>query len=463
MSDSTERTERLHSLLGGPALAALRGRLRRSFEQAEPGVEPTLLRLSALAAHEAEALQGLSGRAPRRSASLQLDLVALAQRLQAAGLGHGLRDVLEQIDGPIAPRAAQRAAAASAWAAVLASPQHPALRALLAQPVGAGLLRRLAGGDAARASALCEQATRVLAALPGQGQPRASLAARCLGNAHALDPGQPVATLLLAALRHGVRETRHLRGADTGEAGRCIGKDSGKDSGSDSGNDADSDSDSDGDIGNCIGDDSGKDSDSDANEGTRALWAAQGISVNELARPALGLNLPQAGCRPDGQPRYWSLRQLLREAPYPAWAVAQRDVFVCENPNLLAMAADALGPRCAPLVCTDGMPAAAQRALLGQLGAAGAVLRYHGDFDWAGIAIANRVLQDFGAQAWRMGAADYLAAVGSAAADARAPLLGTAVNATWDSALTAALQTAQCAVAEEALADTLWPDLAAPG
>jgi uncharacterized protein (TIGR02679 family) len=196
-----------------------------------------------------------------------------------------------------------------------------------------------------------------------------------------------------------------------------------------------------------------------ADEGTRALWAAQGVSVNELARPALGLNLPLPGVAACGEPRYWSLRQLLRQPP--PWAVAGRDVFVCENPNLLAMAADALGPACAPLLCTDGMPAAAQRALLAQLAAAGARLHYHGDFDWPGISIANRVLQDFGASAWRFAAPDYAAAVQGAATGSQAPLHGKPVHASWDPGLAAAMQDTGRAVAEEALLNHLLPDLAA--
>jgi uncharacterized protein (TIGR02679 family) len=57
------------------------------------------------------------------------------------------------------------------------------------------------------------------------------------------------------------------------------------------------------------------------------------------------------------------------------------------------------------MVCTDGMPAAAQRTLLAQLAAGGATLRYHGDFDWPGINIGNFVMQAFGAMPWRFGAA----------------------------------------------------------
>jgi uncharacterized protein (TIGR02679 family) len=401
MNPPPEAAERLSRLLGGPALAALRQRLRRAYEQAAAGHEPTLRQLSGLAPHEAEALQALMGRRPRQAGSMQIDLAALGQRLQAAGLAADLREALERLDGPIVPHAAERSAARAAWAALLAAPWPPALAALLADARGLGLLKRLATGDAVAAHTLCERVARVLAALPAHGQPRARLAALCLGDAHALDDGQPVATLLLATWRR-------------------------------------------------LGDGS--------DDGTRALWAAQGVAVNELARPALALNLLRAGAglAPDGEPRYWSLRQLLRQPP--AWPLAGRDVFVCENPNMLAIAADALGPRCAPLACTDGMPAAAQRTLLAQLAAAGATLHYHGDFDWAGVAITNVLLRELGARPWRMGAADYRAALPAAV---HAPLNGAAVLAAWDAELTAAMQAAGRAIAEEALAHTLLADLAA--
>lgn len=87
-------------------------------------------------------------------------------------------------------------------------------------------------------------------------------------------------------------------------------------------------------------------------------------------------------------------------------------MFVCENASVVSLAADRLGARCAPLVCTDGMPAAAQRAVLAQRSAAGARLRYHGDFDWPGVAIGNFVMRSFGAQPWRFDAGDYAATRG---------------------------------------------------
>jgi hypothetical protein len=45
----------------------------------------------------------------------------------------------------------------------------------------------------------------------------------------------------------------------------------------------------------------------------------------------------------------------------------------------MAIAADRLGRRCAPLVCAGGIPAAAQRTLLARLVECGAELAYHDD------------------------------------------------------------------------------------
>lgn len=170
----------------------------------------------------------------------------------------------------------------------------------------------------------------------------------------------------------------------------------------------------------------------------------------------LFLNLPGGAAAPEGQAGYLSLRALMRSAP--GWDVAERDVYVCENPNLVAIAADTLGPHCAPLVCTDGMPAAAQRALLSQLARAGARLHYHGDCDWPGGAIANTVVEMFGARPWRFGANDYRAALEDKKRATRI-LAGAVVDARWDRALTQAMGAHGRAIDEEALADILVPDL----
>jgi uncharacterized protein (TIGR02679 family) len=102
------------------------------------------------------------------------------------------------------------------------------------------------------------------------------------------------------------------------------------------------------------------------------------------------------------------------------------------------------------------MPAAARRTLLARLAEAGARLLYHGDFDWPGLRIANLVIGSLGAQPWRFGAADYTAATGIASGQA---LTGSTAAAAWDAALTPAMQRHGLAIAEEAVAAALLPDL----
>jgi Protein of unknown function C-terminus (DUF2399) len=67
------------------------------------------------------------------------------------------------------------------------------------------------------------------------------------------------------------------------------------------------------------------------------------------------------------------------------------------------------------------MPSAAQQTLLAQLAAAGAGarLRYHGDFDWAGLVIGNFVMREFGAEPWRFGATNLSWRDGTIASAAR--------------------------------------------
>jgi uncharacterized protein (TIGR02679 family) len=99
--------------------------------------------------------------------------------------------------------------------------------------------------------------------------------------------------------------------------------------------------------------------------------------------------------------------------------------------------------------------AARQRLLL----EVGAELRYHGDFDWPGVAIANGILSRFGARPWRLDAVHYLRA-----ARAGGPSLkGRPVTATWDPELTRTMREAGVKVEEERVLDDLLRDLARPG
>ncbi|MNF92143.1 hypothetical protein D3C84_747800 [compost metagenome] len=124
----------------------------------------------------------------------------------------------------------------------------------------------------------------------------------------------------------------------------------------------------------------------------------------------------------------------------------------------LLTAVDRLGANSAPLVCTDGMPAAAQRILLDQLSSAGAQLYYHGDYDWPGIGIDNHVMRTWQAVPWRFGCNDYLEAMRVAPTRPR-DLDTFGIEALWDKELRAAMDNQGIAIPEEAVAGTLQGDL----
>lgn len=415
------RLQRLQRLLGEPALAALRQRLRRRFELADAEETLSSIHLNNLDPVEYSALCQLTGRPSRIARSMTLDIADLNGRLRAAGLANSLQNALEQLDGPIVAKASLRKMLSAQWSALTSSASAaggPLLRAWLQDTATSmSLLKRL-GRDPARATQLLAAVDRVLCRLPVEGLPRSQLAAETLGDAHALDAGRPVASLVLSAWRLHERTRASLEDEAAAESG------------------------------------------GGAEERLREVWSRAGVLVNELARPALFLNLPATSDAPrtwlPGEPSYLSLRQLVRK-PY-SWQVDGRNVYVCENPNIVAIVADRLGTDSAPLVCTDGMPAAAQRILLDQLITAGAHLHYHGDYDWPGIAIGNHVMRTWQAAPWRFGCRDYLEAVMVAPTRPR-DLDICGVEALWDKELHAAMDTQGLAIPEEAVVSTLLGDL----
>lgn len=422
---SSSPDARLQRLLGGDHFASLRKRLRQRFERAPLDAAVDFIRIGKLSAEERAALASLVGRPPRFSSSLQVDVRLVDAALQRSGIATSLRDALEQLDGPIAHLAATRLRLQALWSDAIDGCSHSGLMELLQTPAGIRLIKRLARQHPPAAAELCRRAEAVLQRLPAKGITRSQLAADVLGDAHALDNGQATATLVLAVWR----QTAPLASDKDDDAPMEPAEDRNPER-------------------------------SDGAERARDIWARAGVLVNELARPALFLNLPTKETKShawsSGEPVYASLRSLLRSPP--AWDVADRKVYVCENPNLLAIAADHWGQDCAPLVCTDGMPAAAQRCLLSQLAKARARLFYHGDFDWPGLHIGNHVIREHGAQPWRFGAADYDTAV-RAAPTLGQPLVGRTVDALWDDALAKVMRQRRVAIAEEAMAASLLPDL----
>jgi uncharacterized protein (TIGR02679 family) len=144
----------------------------------------------------------------------------------------------------------------------------------------------------------------------------------------------------------------------------------------------------------------------------RELWEAAGVATDQVSSTVLTFGLLPLG--EDGAARLLRDRSLagfethltLRDLRRLEWRLPpDTEVFVCENPRVLEAAMDAACPR--PLVCTSGNPTTAVLALLDALTGAGARLAYRGDFDWPGIAMANRVIRRWGARPWRLSAADY--------------------------------------------------------
>ncbi|SBW22732.1 hypothetical protein FDG2_3048 [Candidatus Protofrankia californiensis] len=130
---------------------------------------------------------------------------------------------------------------------------------------------------------------------------------------------------------------------------------------------------------------------------------------------------------------------------------------MCENPIVLASAADALGRGCPPLVCVSGQPSAAVLRLLDLLTADGARFVYHGDFDWGGIHIGNGLRERVPWQPWRFDTQAYLATLARVTGG---ELTGRPVEASWDADLRPALQHHAVRVDEELVLADLIGDLA---
>ena len=86
-------------------------------------------------------------------------------------------------------------------------------------------------------------------------------------------------------------------------------------------------------------------------------------------------------------------------------------MLIVENPRVLEHAAQRGATT--PMICANGNPSTTVSLLIDGLLAAGATLRYHGDFDVAGLAMCAR-MHARGVEPWRMSVADYRAALDEA-------------------------------------------------
>ncbi len=201
-------------------------------------------------------------------------------------------------------------------------------------------------------------------------------------------------------------------------------------------------------------------------EARRDLWDRNGIIVDDLASRVLVLNLAASGeglgewlasAREHGTPFYVTLHQLVT---LPVTIGHGQHVHACENAVVLRRAAAELGPSARPLLCTEGQPSTAFHRLATAVTVAGGALRYHGDFDWPGVAIAAGVIARHEARPWRLSAADYTGAIKQRAD--QVGLAGTPQPTPWDPALAEAMSVHGRAVYEEAVADRLIADLSGP-
>jgi uncharacterized protein (TIGR02679 family) len=382
------------SWVDDPALRRIWDVLRRRFEERGLCAEGQVI-LTALTREERHAAAALVGR-PVTTARCRVDLAVLDAELVArSGVG-GLRAVLERVTGsPPRDRPSERARHAAdrdvpftLASALLAD--TPWLHEWLDGVRRAGLLRRTTDPEAA-----IRHAVAVLARLPAATS-RTELAAVTAGSAHALDDGRTVTALVLRALA-----------AQRGEPPPATAA------------------------------------------ARRELWESAGVGVDAVSTTCLTLGLRATGqgsaparlasAAEAGDPVHltpWDLRRCVLTAP--------RTVLICENPRVLEAVAERHGSR-HPVICTSGQPALVVLDVLRAL--ADARLLYHGDFDWPGIAIANRLITEAGVTPWRMAGSDYFAALPQAAL----PLAGAPIDPTWDPELGAAMRYHGLAIHEEAV------------
>ncbi len=418
---------RLSRTLGDPALARVVQRLVRRLELGRP-LEASFT-LSDASETERLALSRLLGRrVSLRGSSLRVVPGQLSAALSRAGIAPDLRSAVAALAGPVTTRAEVAAAESTGRAAALsaiAGGRHAATswyrqwaEALQAD----GTLTRLVR---ARSVTLVEQAVAVLNELPADLLPLPALAERATGDTKALS-GTPLARLVLRALA-----LRECSGATVlSEAGQVAGLRALSRAGV-----------------------------------QRALWESAGAIPDDMASQVLVLGITAVLSHPlarwlseaaeTGTPFRVTLQQLVS---MPLQPTVTR-VFVCENPSVLraAAAAGRGRPARAALVCTEGVASAACHRLLTAAAATGARICWRGDFDWTGLRAVGDSIARYGARPWRMGLADYDAALASGAAE---PLRGRAAPSPWDPPLAGRMAETGNAVMEERMIPLLLADIA---
>jgi uncharacterized protein (TIGR02679 family) len=423
----------VRSYLSDPSLTALWAAARKRLERNR--LAPTGTVQAQLDAEGAKRLGGLLGTRlePGRR---RIQLGALDAALRASAAQCGLVSVVADLTGrPLQDRMSAKEAQQTAWTALWQRLDAELMCAGLAQAGWIdGWLRELRStgiltraGIEAAATAL-GSAVRTIAALKntplhapadtGTGAVKqwelSELAAYTTGDAHGLDEGRLAGILVLKAI-----------------AEACVLPSP------------------------------------DSASNRRMLWERVDVSTDSLSGTIMVWRLAPPGPHPWAQMMrarsdlslvtHLTLQEL-RTVPDAPLTMPGTTVHFCENPQVLQAAARYDLP--GTLVCGSGNPSAAGWDLLQRLTSDGVDVAYHGDFDWPGIAIAERVMHA-GARPWRMHAADYLHALTELPAERFLPLSGPAAHTPWDPQLAAAMTHHGLAVHEEAQLHHLLPDLRA--
>jgi uncharacterized protein (TIGR02679 family) len=390
---------KLDRLLGQPDLERLVERLAQRIASGKDLSGRLVLHNASL--DERSAVAALFGRPLGDSPIISVDLDKLDQVVTHSGAAPSLTIAVQHLKGPIVVRPVVRDQERMAWDAALEvldtiADDAPGFAEWARDSRTRALTRRLARTPD-RAHALLSRVARVLNDLPRDGEALPRLAARTLNSAHALDLGTPEATIVISALSAG--------------------------------------------------------KEGDGADGRRDAWARAGVALDELSSTVLVHRLPLPGALGEltgaGEPLVVTLRQLRTLDLVPP----RSPVFVCENPSVVDAAARELGEACAPLVCVQGQPSFAADLLLSGLASAG--IRYHGDFDWGGLRIANRIHARHGFKPWRFTADDL-----ASATEAGEALTGIPVNARWDESLRPELLRRGTKLEEEQVLGSLLDDLA---
>lgn len=413
-------TPETRTWLDRPELARLWDRLSERLQRNGLSVRGRV-QLRHVDDEERQALSLLTGN-PFTQATVSVSLPELDMRLRRSAAECGLVEVVTALRGTLVDRPAARLAYRSAyehtWQTALVTVENSGLATnewvldWLTDVRRTGTIGRLGTEEAGR---IITQAVDILARILVRRETlsRGELAERVTGTTHGLDDDTVLARMVLRGL---ARSTGQELPADL--------------------------------------------------RGRRELWESVGVSTDAVSTTVLTYGLMPLG------DDWWARHLRERAAAYAETHLTLRDlrrmswhlppntdVFVCENPRVVEAAAD---EQCAgTLVCTSGNPATVVLYLLDALAAAGARIAYRGDFDWPGVAIANRVIGRYDARPWRMSAADYEEHV--EAAQTRdtplRPLTGTAIEARWDPELTPAMRALGVAVQEESALELLLADL----